>query len=273
MNVKNYITLTGESFVINHSANYEPSAEEFPPHFHEAWELLFFLRGEVVYRVNGKEYALRRGDLVLSRPTVLHRIEPTGKERYERINIILDDGIIPRSILERLPEVDVFSFGEGGRVFDIFEKLTDYARLFEGEELLLLSKSLITEVMCNLVIAGGYECGQTVSNPIIAAALVYIDAHLTEISGVDELCEHLYITKSHLHHLFVTHLGVTPKRYINSKRLLLAQRMIRSGERATEVASAVGYSDYATFFRGYKKYFGYAPSEEVSRVSLDAIVG
>ena len=262
MNVKNYITLTGESFVINHSANYEPSAEEFPPHFHEAWELLFFLRGEVVYRVNGKEYALRRGDLVLSRPTVLHRIEPTGKERYERINIILDDGIIPRSILERLPEVDVFSFGEGGRVFDIFEKLTDYARLFEGEELLLLSKSLITEVMCNLVIADGYECGQTVSNPIIAAALVYIDAHLTEISGVDELCEHLYITKSHLHHLFTRHLQVTPAKYIMAKRLMMAQKRIKKGAKPTQVFSECGFTDYATFFRNYKEHFGYPPSLE-----------
>ena len=127
--------------------------------------------------------------------------------------------------------------------------------------------------MYNLAISDGAAYGQTVTNPLIAEALAYIDENLTTLSGVDEICEHLYITKSHLHHLFTKHLGVTPKRYVNSKRLLYAQHLIRQGKRATEAAIAVGYSDYATFFRGYKNYFGYPPSEENTRISLSAIVG
>ena len=268
------LTITGDGFVLNYSITENVAPENFPPHFHEAWELLFFLRGDVSYRVEGKLYKLHRGDLVLSRPTVLHRIEPSGKEEYERYSIILDGGIISERILEALPSgVDVFSFGPQGRIIDLFDRIADYAKRFEGEELLLLVKNLIIELVCNLTISDVYANGQAVTNPLISAALCYIDEHLTEISGIDEMCEHLYITKSHLHHLFTTHLGVTPKRYINSKRLLLAQRLIRKGKRATEVAAEVGYSDYATFFRGYKGYFGYAPSEEVTKVSLDAIVG
>ena len=266
--------LHGDGFVLNHGVIDSPRAEDYPPHFHEAWELLFLIRGDVTYRVGGKSYKLRRGDVVLSRPTVLHRIEPSPKERYERFNVILDASIIPERIMAALPpEVDVFSFGATGRIVDMFDRLVDYAGRFQEEELLLLARGMILELMCNLAASDGYAVGQTVTNPLIAVALRYVDEHLTEISGIDEMCEHLYITKSHLHHLFTTHLGVTPKRYINSKRLLLAQRMIRQGRRATEVATEVGYADYATFFRGYKKYFGYPPSEEVTRVSLDAIVG
>lgn len=266
--------VTGDSFVLNHSMISEPSADNFPPHFHEAWELLFFLRGDVKYNVLGKSYKLRRGDLVLSRPTVLHRIEPVGTERYERINVIFDATMIPRSVMEKIPEeVDVFAFGAAGRVFDIFTKINEYAVSFSGEELSLLVGNLLTEVIYNLAISDSPRSGQTTTNPLIAEALSYIDENLTTIRGVDEICEHLYITKSHLHHLFITYLGVTPKRYVNSKRLLMAQRLIRQGWRATEAASAVGYSDYATFFRGYKNYFGYPPSEENTRVSLDAIVG
>ena len=271
-NIKSVIS--GESFILNHSVIEASRPEDFPPHFHEAWEMLFFIRGDVTYSVHGKSYRLRRGDLVISRPTVLHRIEPSGKEKYERINVIFDAGMIPAGILARVPDgVDVFSFGSGGVVGDIFERIGEYAESFTGEELSLLIGNMLVEVMYNLAISDGYATGQTVTNPLIAEALSYIDNHLTTIRGVDEICEHLYITKSHLHHLFTTHLAVTPKRYINSKRLLLAQRMIRQGARATEVATAVGYSDYTTFFRGYKNYFGYPPSEENTRVSLDAIVG
>ena len=274
MEINCKVTITGERFVLNHSVIPAPKPETFPPHFHEAWEMLFFLRGDVGYSVNGKAYRLRRGDLVLSRPTVLHRIEPSEGEKYERINVIFDAGMIPAGVLARVPEtVDVFSFGGAGRIFDIFERIDFYAGNFSGEELEFLVENLLTEVIYNLAISGGYTTGQTAANPLITAALSYIDENLTTIRSVDEICEHLYITKSHLHHLFTSHLGVTPKRYINSKRLLLAQRMIRQGARATEVATEVGYSDYTTFFRGYKNYFGYPPSEENARVSLDAIVG
>ena len=274
MEIKQKTLIESDSFILNHSVIYSPEAEDFPSHFHEGWELLFFLRGDMVYSIHGRSYRLRRGDLVLSRPTVLHRIEPSASEKYERVNVIFDAGMIPRSILERIPEeVDVFSFGPAGRIYDIFESIDTYKESFSGEELSLLVGNLLTEVVYNLAISGGYATGQTAVNPLIAEALAYIDENLTVIKGVDEICEHLYITKSHLHHLFTKHLGVTPKRYVNSKRLLLAQRMIRQGHRATEVASAVGYSDYATFFRGYKSYFGYSPSDENTRISLDAIVG
>ncbi|MBR3680550.1 MAG: helix-turn-helix domain-containing protein [Clostridia bacterium] len=274
MKTKNIIAVSGESFVLNHGMVESPEPESFPPHIHEAWELLFFLRGDIRYNVLGKSYKLKRGDLVLSRPTVLHRIEPTGSDKYERVNVIFDENMIPESIMKKIPDgVDVFALGAAGRVFDIFTKINEYAESFSGEELSLLVGNLIIEVMYNLTVSDSLVTGQTPTNPLIAEALSYIDENLTSISGVDEICEHLYITKSHLHHLFITHLGVTPKRYVNSKRLLLAQRLIRQGKRASEAASAVGYLDYATFFRGYKNYFGYAPSEENARVSLDAIVG
>ena len=274
MEAREIVYVSGESFVLNHNLIDHPTAENYPPHFHEAWELLFFLRGDVKYSVHGKSYRLRRGDLVLSRPTVLHRIEPLSSEKYERINVIFDSKMIPEGIIKRIPDgVDVFALGAGGRIFDIFARIDEYAASFQGEELSLLVGNLLIEVMYNLAISDGAAYGQTVTNPLIAEALAYIDENLTTLSGVDEICEHLYITKSHLHHLFTKHLGVTPKRYVNSKRLLYAQHLIRQGKRATEAAIAVGYSDYATFFRGYKNYFGYPPSEENTRISLSAIVG
>ena len=125
MKTKNIIAVSGESFVLNHGMVESPEPESFPPHIHEAWELLFFLRGDIRYNVLGKSYKLKRGDLVLSRPTVLHRIEPTGSDKYERVNVIFDENMIPESIMKKIPDgVDVFALGAAGRVFDIFLRLS-----------------------------------------------------------------------------------------------------------------------------------------------------
>ena len=53
---------------------------------------------------------------------------------------------------------------------------------------------------------------------------------------------------------------MTPAKYILSKRMLKAQKMIHRGEKPTAVYIKCGFDDYATFFRNYKKYFGYPPS-------------
>ena len=76
----------------------------------------------------------------------------------------------------------------------------------------------------------------------------------------------LYITKSHLHHLFSKHLQLTPAKYITQKRLMLARRKLRRGEKPTAVFSDCGFEDYATFFRNYKRHFGYSPAEESKAV-------
>ena len=63
---------------------------------------------------------------------------------------------------------------------------------------------------------------------------------------------------------------MSPKQYIISKRLAKARKMIRRGERPTAVSAECGFGDYTTFFRNYKKYFGYSPSlESETEASLD----
>ena len=50
-------------------------------------------------------------------------------------------------------------------------------------------------------------------------------------------------------------------KYIKTKRLLAAREMIRIGEKPTNVYLKVKYNDYTTFFRAYKEFFGYSPSD------------
>ena len=42
----------------------------------------------------------------------------------------------------------------------------------------------------------------------------------------------------------------------------MAQRRLRSGAKPTEVYLELGFSDYSTFFRDYKKQYDHSPSEE-----------
>lgn len=98
-------------------------------------------------------------------------------------------------------------------------------------------------------------------NPLVYRAAEYIDENLLSLTGVDEVCSKLFVTKSHLYHLFNEYLNISPKKYIMHKKLTFAKREIYLGKKATEVCVKCGFSDYSAFYRAYKKHFGCSPTE------------
>ena len=84
--------------------------------------------------------------------------------------------------------------------------------------------------------------------------------------SLELICNELFITKSYLNKLFNLYLKMSPGKYIASKRLSAAQKEIRAGVNPTEVFAKVGFGEYSTFYRSYRAYFGYPPSEEKGRV-------
>ena len=262
MNSTNTLNISAENFRLLHLGYSNADPSKFPTHIHDHYELLYFVSGDVSYVVEGKSYKLKPGDLVFTRPSVFHRIIPHSDAYYERIDILFDKTLIPLSIKNKIPKVDVFRFPEGSRVADLLEKIKYYSNFFEGEDLIRISTHLIEEIFYNLAMEEEKTNLESNANRLIKKAVDYIYYHLTEIKNLTELCDALYITKSHLHHLFMSEIGVSPKQYIISKRLLLAKKKIRKGEKPTEAAISSGFSDYATFFRNFKKQFGYPPSSK-----------
>ena len=130
------------------------------------------------------------------------------------------------------------------------------------KELGMVLLNLICEVLINVMLDSGQESAESVGiDPIVSRALAYIDENLLQISGIDEICRELYVSKSHLHHLFVSQMGESPKKYIVRKRLEMAHRELTLGAAATEIYASCAFSDYSSFFRAYKNHFGYSPAQ------------
>ena len=262
MERKVIMAVEGRRFTYSHRIVEGETPESFPSHIHDTCELLMLLQGNVNYTIEGRSYKLNRGDLVFTRPSVFHRIIPERNTTYERYNVIFDEKMLPEKIRQRIPNIDIFPYADNPRIMDLFEKIDEYGKNFEEEELKRLVSHLIEEIFYNMALFDSIVSKRSNINPIVNSALLYIRDNLCSVKNITEICDSLYITKSHLHHLFISSIGVTPKQYIISKRLLLAKKKINTGMKPTEASSSVGFDDYATFFRNYKKHFGYAPSAE-----------
>ncbi|MBQ7408284.1 MAG: response regulator [Clostridia bacterium] len=97
---------------------------------------------------------------------------------------------------------------------------------------------------------------------IVRSAIDYICAHYAEDITIKSCAAALYVSDSHLMHLFKGNLGKTFNEYLTEYRVLQAKKLLRSGKmRVYEVAEAVGYSDVKYFGQVFRKYTGCMPSE------------
>ncbi len=229
-------------------------------HYHDGWELLFIKSGNMVYEVNGKRYNLKKNMLVLSRSNERHLISCKGEEDYERYNVLFNEKDV--SICQSVPDdVHVVNFEANNAVIGIFDKMDFYTKRLDGAVLDKILLDLVYEVIANVIIetdSADVEQKLKVS-PLILKAVRYISDNLLTLKGVDQVCEALFVSKSHLHHMFMREMKISPKKYIITKRLELARRELMLGVKATEVYASCGFNDYSSFYRVYKAYFGYSP--------------
>lgn len=269
-------------FEVFHSLDPEPS--DIAIHHHDFYEVYFFLSGKVEYRVEGRIYQLRAGDLLLISPMELHQmIVKESSAAYDRFVLWID-----REYLE--------GFTNGGdsltRCFDTTQsnhtnllRLTpsqraDIMMRFEmlvqenyGEEyardvgaignlLLLMVKLNRIALQRNKPRLSGE--GDIVESPLVTQVLDYVNDHYDENLSLEGLAQKFYVSKYHLSHEFSRVVGTSVYRYITMKRLLIAKQMLSSGISPGTAYINCGFSDYANFYRAFKAQYGINPRDCMS---------
>lgn len=249
-----------------------PDPARFERHCHRKYELLYVVRGKGKCIVEGSEYPMTDGSVFLLRPFEYHYVCPDPDYPYERYVC----NFTSEALLDATRELPMISAKSHGIYFP--SQVTDnnfcnVAAMSDG----LFSedgiKSPRSEAMAVsllnqlLLLLGGGEDSSHVrpADEPIGDIIDYLNRHLDEKITLEQTAKRFFISKYYLCHLFRKHTGVTVLSYLNSKRIALAYHLIASGEPPTEVAYRVGFQDYSTFYRAYKKETGRAPTEVASR--------
>lgn len=257
----------GKRIIYNHVLYENPNSNDFDFHTHDICEILLLKQGDVSGKIGARTYKLKKNDLIIFRPMAVHGVFIDSNRNYERYNILFDEKAIANKAFEKLPaDLDIISFEGNNYVLDIFNKLDYYYDKFKGNDLKRLILNLVEELVFNLTLAPCNKLNtQLISeNPLLNRAIEYIQSNYANQITVEQICKELFISKSHLHHLFADNINISPKKYINLQRLAKAQSLMSNGVKPYEAYLLCGFTDYATFYRNYRNYFGHAPSSELS---------
>ena len=89
--------------------------------------------------------------------------------------------------------------------------------------------------------------------------MAYVEEHLAQKITLAEVAHHFYVSESSISQHFRKKLGVSFYRYVTQRRLIAAKTRIQQGTPLETVSQEVGFCDYSTFYRAYRKYIGESP--------------
>ncbi|MCD8200889.1 MAG: AraC family transcriptional regulator [Clostridia bacterium] len=234
-------------------------------HIHPLYEMLYFLDGDAEFKIGEERYDLSPGDIMIARPGTHHNVHLLSSQRYERYVVNLSEYLVPSEI------AGVFGSLEGRYsvrdtiIPSLFERFDAHAGYVGGDlvTVKMLFRCVVTEIMvylCNVCGAASGGALNVLKNDM-ALIMDYINKNIERPLNLDDICEKFHYSKSYMCSEFSKRMGKTIMGYIRTRKILYADALLRSGMKATEISDFLGFNDYSTFFRMYKKIMGRAPTE------------
>lgn len=272
---KEILVYLTNNFFMNHVVTESPN--DVATHIHDCYELFYFISGDLTYHIEGQAYKLCPNDLIITNSRELHRIVFNSKSRYERryihfkpeyISSYQTDEYNMLSYIEkrklgyfnRIPAKNVIEDG----ILELWDNI-EKASLDHSPEGPIMMKTFFIQMLITInkifskydnLVVNSYKYDQK-----IVAILDFINKNLNEKITLDLLEYEFYVNKYYLCHIFKKSTGFTVIEYITYKRIMRAMELLMSGNTALNVAHAVGFGDYSTFYKAFKKITGFSPNQ------------
>ena len=269
----NYIYSRNE-LTFTHTIDATPNQEHFEMHAHSFYELYYFISGNGHYFIEGTEYPLQSGSLLLMRANETHKLTIESTTPYERISLHFPSSIL-LAIDPELKLLDAFNNRPIGtwnlylpNELDCDVKTHLLGMVTQSKTEYRQRLAIVSRLGCLLYDIN--ECFHKnrqhlpieVANDTISQVIDFINANLMNAWNLSDLASQFFISKSYLNRKFKQVTGSTVWDYVLIKRLMIARETIRNGTPATLAFKSCGFNDYSTFYRQYKQRFGVSPNED-----------
>lgn len=228
-------------------------SENYAKHMHPFCEVIYFVKGDALYTVETKTKKLLPDDIVLITPGKFHLAAVNSRVEYERYVFKFPIERLPAFLQKKLTEANCF-FGNASKYISTFKQTDHLVQNFSGEELYTM---LFLEITKFLIYLCRQQAPPEHQDDGVAADLInFIDDNIRENITLDMLAEHFHYSKTFLCNEFKKYTQMSLIQYVRMKKIVVAHTMIIAGRHKREVAAELGFNEYSTFYRTYKKFIG-----------------
>ena len=248
----------------------EPASEKVSIHSHDYYEFYFFL-------IEGEQYPLKYGDMVLIPPGIKHMAMVHGNEiPYRRfvfwisveycnqlMEVSSSYGYLMQNVLVKKTYIfhnDLITFNTiQYRIFQLIEEIKS-ERFGKEAKVSLCVNDLVLQLN-RIVYEQQNPKSEKEEQNLYQNIIYYIDDHLDEELSLEQLAGQFFVSKYHIAHIFKEQMGLSVHQYILKKRMQASKAAILGETSITDVYTMFGFKDYSSFYRAFKKEFGVSPKE------------
>ena len=243
-------------------------------HSHTFYELLYCNSDcGVEYLVGADRYRLRKGDIVFVPPGISHRplLPEVMGEPYHRYVLWLSPAFVDMFTAMYKPPGIQMDYGTLLRTRGTkWEMLGEYFHrgVLEAENQKAGWQAAVAGNTITLLTMMGRSIQERTASVLKAEkpdllneVLAYIELRLSEKITLEETARHFYVSVSTITQLFRQKMGTSFYRCVTQRRLIAAKLLINEGKSLEDISRRVGFTDYSSFYRAFKKEYGITPRQ------------
>ena len=247
-------------------------------HYHNTCELYYIIEGGREYFIEDKFFTTHKGDFVYIPAGMLHR---TDGQLTTRILTYVSESFIDRfftkAMSAKLLPDEPFVFRAEEALATEFGEM--FAELF-GEYRVFIEnpqnkdETVLAGLLFKILFFASTSKNTYIEQPFpdkrISSIVQYINKNFAQISSIEEIANHFFLSKYYLCHMFKASLGVPLVTYLHTIRIKAACEMIESGKyKITEIATKCGFNTTPYFCKVFKDEKGITPSEYKQSLKKD----
>ena len=237
-------------------------------HRHDFIELAYIFSGGGVQIINGRQYAVGHGSLILLNIGDYHAYRAEG--RMGIINCLLGPGFLlenggaepARAQAQDMPNIKNFTGRDMLRIDAIFEAMCEefqqkqpgYLEILRHYVHILLAMHFRSECREDALIANRLDA-------LMPEIFAHIRENYRRRIPLEELAGIGHYAPSYFSALFKKHMGKTITEYICEFRIAEAARLLKETSWSVgDICRLVGYNDKKRFYAGFKAIMGTTPN-------------
>ncbi|MDF2924264.1 MAG: AraC family transcriptional regulator [Paenibacillaceae bacterium] len=230
-----------------------------------AFDRIYYLSGgEGMVIINGHTYHPRPGQLFILPAGTTQTTSTSEENPYTRHFCHFNAKIGAWSLFQSANQPFITSVRDPGKTAEAFNELiaqfcisTPIARL--------RTQALLLQLIAQCLEEGGYSDFmkyflQSDERDKLTRVMAYIEAHLGQPIGVDELAALIHFHPNYFIPYFKKHMGMTPMAYVQRKRMEEAKRLLSFSQHSvSEIADSLGM-ELTHFSKQFKHTTGLSPT-------------
>lgn len=234
-------------------------------HAHEHVQICYITRGTCLHYVEDAAYPMNRGDLLAIPPFVPHRLEPSGEQAVELVQIDFMPFVVPQEEhpleAQLFPKIHLASDNQTLIEQLIVNMTKEHERKQTGYQMLIkadLIRLIVTLFREHSKPAGAGPGAD--SRRLFHETVRYIEESYTEELQLADMAGRAGMSPSYFSYMFKVLKGQTFVQYVNEIRIRKALDLLRLTDLSIlEISLKVGFNNVSHFNRMFKKATGVSP--------------